>query len=108
MWYNKPEKGVKEEQTILQNGEQQLLGFVSLTEALSLTREQNRENHRKYINPELVKLMGLINFDKLFVRAEGVSVWDEEGHEYLDFLGGYGALNLGHNHPKINAALELV
>ena len=37
-----------------------------------------------------------------------MSVWDEEGHEYLDFLGGYGALNLGHNHPKINAALELV
>ncbi|MGI6685541.1 MAG: aspartate aminotransferase family protein [Bacillota bacterium] len=87
---------------------EQLPGFVNLKEALAVTREQNRENHRKFINPELVKLMGLINFDKLFVRAQGASVWDEDGNEYLDFLGGYGALNLGHNHPKINAALQLV
>lgn len=83
-------------------------GFVGLEEALSLTRDQNRQNHRKYINPELVSLLGLLNFDKLFVRAQDCSVWDGEGNEYIDFLGGYGALNLGHNHPKINAALELV
>lgn len=86
----------------------QVPGFVNLKEALELSREQNRENHRKFINPELVSLMGLLNFDKLFVRAKDCSVWDEAGNEYIDFLGGYGALNLGHNHPYINAALELV
>lgn len=82
--------------------------FVKLKEALELSREENRDNHRKYINPELVNLMSLINFDKLFVRAQGCSVWDESGNEYIDFLGGYGALNLGHNHPYIDEALELV
>lgn len=82
--------------------------FLGLREAMELSREENRDNHRKFINPELVNLMGLLNFDKSFVKAQGVSIWDREGYEYLDFLGGYGALNLGHNHPEINAALEAV
>jgi putrescine aminotransferase len=111
MWYNNKGFSVSikpfEGEQFLQIRTQKS-GFVNLKEALQISREQNRENHRKYINPELVDLMGLINFDKLFVRARGASVWDEEGHEYLDFLGGYGALNLGHNHPRINQALELV
>lgn len=86
----------------------QLPGFVNLKEALELSRGQNRDNHRNFINPELVSLMGLLNFDKLFVRAKDCSVWDEDGNEYIDFLGGYGALNLGHNHLDINEAIELV
>lgn len=82
--------------------------FLELREAMELSREQNRENHRRFINPELIHLMGILNFDKCFVRAEGTSLWDAEGHEYLDFLGGYGSLNLGHNHPEILAAIEAV
>jgi len=83
-------------------------GFLELKEAMGLSRAQNRENHRRFINPELIHLTGILNFDKCFVRAEGASLWDAEGHEYLDFLGGYGALNLGHNHPEIFAAIEAV
>ncbi|MBP1765304.1 MAG: Acetylornithine transaminase [Firmicutes bacterium] len=82
--------------------------FLELGEVMQLTREQNRENHRQFINPELVNMMELLNFDKFFVKAEGTSIWDNEGNEYLDFLGGYGALNLGHNHPEIIAAVESV
>jgi putrescine aminotransferase len=82
--------------------------FLNLSDAMKLSREQNRENHREFINPNLVQLMGLLNFDTCFIRAEGVSLWDKEGYEYLDFLGGYGALNLGHNHPEILAAVDMV
>lgn len=38
-------------------------------------------------------------------RGEGVFVWDVEGKRYYDFLSAYSALNLGHNHPKVVAAL---
>jgi ornithine--oxo-acid transaminase len=38
-------------------------------------------------------------------RAEGVWVYDVEGKRYLDCLSGYSALNQGHRHPKILAAL---
>jgi len=82
--------------------------LTTLAEAVSLSREANRENHRRYVNPELVAMMGLMGFDKRFVRAEGTVLWDESGDEYLDFLGGYGALNLGHNHPDIEAAVASV
>ncbi|MBI5478403.1 MAG: ornithine--oxo-acid transaminase [Deltaproteobacteria bacterium] len=39
-------------------------------------------------------------------RAEGIWVWDPEGYQYLDFLSSYSALNQGHRHPKIVAALK--
>lgn len=38
-------------------------------------------------------------------RAQGVNVWDVEGKKYFDFLAGYSALNQGHCHPKILAAM---
>lgn len=38
-------------------------------------------------------------------KAEGALVWDPEGREYLDFLAAYSAVNQGHRHPKIVAAL---
>jgi len=43
--------------------------------------------------------------DVVIERGEGVWVWDVEGKKYLDFLAAYGALNQGHNHPRIVEAL---
>lgn len=34
-------------------------------------------------------------------RAEGSRVWDVDGREYLDFVGGIGVLNTGHCHPRV-------
>ncbi|WP_203076960.1 4-aminobutyrate--2-oxoglutarate transaminase [Falsiroseomonas ponticola] len=39
-------------------------------------------------------------------RAEGSEVWDVDGRRYLDFVGGIGVLNLGHNHPRVVAAVQ--
>ncbi|PIG90364.1 ornithine aminotransferase [Aspergillus arachidicola] len=41
----------------------------------------------------------------VFARAQGTSVWDPEGRHYLDFLSAYSAVNQGHCHPKLVAAL---
>jgi ornithine--oxo-acid transaminase len=38
-------------------------------------------------------------------RGEGVHVWDVEGRRFYDFLSGYSAVNQGHCHPRILAAL---
>lgn len=38
-------------------------------------------------------------------RGEGSFVWDVEGKRYFDFLSAYSAVNQGHCHPKIIAAL---
>jgi ornithine--oxo-acid transaminase len=43
--------------------------------------------------------------DVVLTRGEGVHVWDVEGNRYLDCLSAYSAVNQGHCHPKILAAM---
>jgi ornithine--oxo-acid transaminase len=52
--------------------------------------------------------LGAQNYKPLGVvlsRGEGVFVWDTQGNRYLDCLSAYSALNQGHCHPKILAAM---
>ena len=39
-------------------------------------------------------------------RAEGARVWDVEGRELLDLVQSYGAIILGHAHPKVTEAIR--
>jgi 4-aminobutyrate aminotransferase / (S)-3-amino-2-methylpropionate transaminase / 5-aminovalerate transaminase len=39
-------------------------------------------------------------------RAAGAYLWDEDGRKYLDFVGGIGVVNVGHNHPAVVAAVQ--
>lgn len=41
----------------------------------------------------------------VLVRGEGARVWDLDGTEYIDCVGGHGAANLGHAHPAVVAAV---
>ncbi len=43
--------------------------------------------------------------DVVLTRGAGVWVWDVDGNRYLDCLSAYSAVNQGHCHPKIRAAL---
>ncbi|WP_026675618.1 diaminobutyrate--2-oxoglutarate transaminase [Alkalihalobacterium bogoriense] len=45
------------------------------------------------------------SFPKVFNKAKGYKIWDEAGTEYIDFFAGAGALNYGHNDPKMKAKL---
>ncbi len=40
------------------------------------------------------------------VRGEGARLWDADGREYIDCVGGQGAANLGHAHPAVVAAIQ--
>ncbi|WP_027858576.1 aspartate aminotransferase family protein [Marinobacterium jannaschii] len=40
------------------------------------------------------------------VRGEGTRVWDQDGNEFIDFAGGIAVNCVGHNHPKLVAALK--
>jgi ornithine--oxo-acid transaminase len=41
----------------------------------------------------------------VFSSANGATITDPEGKKYMDFLSAYSAVNQGHGHPKIIAAL---
>lgn len=40
------------------------------------------------------------------VRAEGCTMWDASGKEYLDLIGGISVCNMGHRHPDVVAAAK--
>src|ERR1043165_1137561 len=57
---------------------------------------------------ELEEKYGAHNYHPLPVvlsRGKGVFLWDVDGKRYFDFLSGYSAVNQGHCHPKIVAAM---
>ena len=60
----------------------------------------------KHVNPGLKTMLSAIGFDKNFVRAEGIFVYDDAGTRYLDFLGGYGSLPFGHTPKDVLAGVE--
>lgn len=65
--------------------------------------------HHRHPAIELAERYGAHNYHPLDVvieRGEGVWVWDTEGNRYLDCLSAYSAVNQGHCHPRILAAME--
>ena len=41
----------------------------------------------------------------VLVRGEGAHIWDLDGTEYIDCVGGHGAANVGHAHPVVVEAV---
>jgi glutamate-1-semialdehyde 2,1-aminomutase len=53
-----------------------------------------------------VRSFRAVGGDPLFIaRASGARVWDEDGREYLDYVGSWGPMLLGHAHPAVTEAL---
>lgn len=64
------------------------------------------EQYERYINPARARLVKLMGVDGLEVASEGSIVRTSDGKEYIDCLGGYGTMNVGHRHPKVIEAVE--
>ena len=58
-----------------------------------------KELHTQYVMPSYAPGLTL-------VRGQGVSVWDDTGKEYLDFMAGIAVCNVGHCHPAVVAAIQ--
>jgi acetylornithine/N-succinyldiaminopimelate aminotransferase len=58
--------------------------------------------------PEIEKKYYMPTFERMpvvLVRGPGARVWDDNGREYLDFVGGLAVNSLGHCHPVVAQAL---
>ena len=71
-----------------------------------VTRHPSISKYARHVNPQFVKLLGLYGYGRVFERARDVWVWDHQGRQYLDFLAGFGSVNVGHNHPRLTARLR--
>ena len=78
--------------------------FSKFTDDLS--DAQVVQTYCDYVNPALSQVLQFIGFSSFEVEAKGSIVRDSSGREFLDCLGGYGTMSLGHSHPKIVAACK--
>jgi ornithine--oxo-acid transaminase len=67
---------------------------------------QDYDLYAQTINPQFVKMLRTIGYDRLWSRAEGAYVFDSEGRRFLDMNGGFGMFNAGRNNPRIRRALQ--
>ncbi len=77
-----------------------------LKQVLDERRGENFTLHSKYINPQLPRVLGQIEFDRFYEKGEGCYLIDDKGDRYLDFLSGFGVFALGRSHPTIVGALH--
>jgi len=55
--------------------------------------------YEQHVNLQMAKVLKTIGFDRVYTHAEGCSLFDINGTEYLDMLSGWGVFNIGRNHP---------
>jgi ornithine--oxo-acid transaminase len=80
------------------------VGAVDLRELLAADGDDH-ERWARTINPQFVRVLRTIGFDRTWARADGAYLFDEDGHRYLDMLGGFGMYNVGRNNRRIREAL---
>ena len=78
---------------------------VKLRELLESRAGEDLDTYARGINPQLVKILRTIGFDREWQRASGQYLYDADGNRHLDLLGGFGMFNVGRNNPRVRAAL---
>jgi ornithine--oxo-acid transaminase len=77
----------------------------SLGALLDARRGEDLDLWARTINPQFVRVLRTIGFDRTWTRTEGAYLYDTDGTRYLDLLGGFGMYGVGRNNPRIRAAL---
>ena len=81
------------------------MATLSLRKLLEGRQRDDLDLWGRTINPQFVRVLRTIDFDRAWARAEGAYLWDVDGNRYLDMLGGFGMYNVGRNNPHVRGAL---
>ena len=76
-----------------------------LTELVEERGGEALDLHAQTINPQFVRLLRTIGFDRRWASGEGAYLYDADGTRFLDLLGGFGMFNVGRNNPRIREAI---
>jgi ornithine--oxo-acid transaminase len=76
-----------------------------IRELLDAHAGEEYELYARGINPQFMRLLKTIGFDRVWTRAEGQYLYDADGNRFLDLLGGFGMFNVGRNNPQVRHAL---
>jgi ornithine--oxo-acid transaminase len=76
-----------------------------IRELLGTHAGEDYDLYAQAINPQFMRVLRTIGFDRIWSRAEGQYLYDRDGNRYLDLLGGFGMFNVGRNNPRVREAL---
>jgi ornithine--oxo-acid transaminase len=76
-----------------------------IRELLETRAGEDYDLYAQTINPQFMRVLRTIGFDRVWSRAEGQYLYDRDGNRYLDLLGGFGMFNVGRNNPRVRGAL---
>ena len=79
---------------------------ISVPQLLEAHAGLEMETWSQAINPQLVRLLRTIGFDRHRARGEGAYLYDVDGNRYLDMLGGFGMYSVGRSNARVAAALR--
>lgn len=79
--------------------------MLDIKQTIAQRQGENLKLHEN-INAQFAKVLKTIGFDKVYTSAKDVSLFDDKGNEYYDFLSGYGVYSFGRNHPKLKKVLR--
>jgi ornithine--oxo-acid transaminase len=66
---------------------------------------QDYDLYARSVNPQFVRMLRTIGYDRVWSRAEGSYLYDDAGRRVLDMYGGFGMFNAGRNNPSVRRAL---
>ena len=76
-----------------------------IRELLEARAGEDYELYARTINPQFMRVLKTIGFDRVWARADGQYLYDADGTRFLDVLGGFGMFNVGRNNARVRAAL---
>jgi ornithine--oxo-acid transaminase len=79
-------------------------GF-GLADLLAARAGEEFELHARTINPQFVRMLRTIGFDRHWARGDGAYLYDRDGNRFLDLLGGFGMYNVGRSNERVRSAL---
>ncbi len=84
---------------------------MAVIDEYATSRPRSRELHMRALDHFAARGVTHVGrtwepFGPYMTHARGSRIWDVDGHEYIDFRNGHGALILGHGHPAIVTAMQ--
>jgi ornithine--oxo-acid transaminase len=76
-----------------------------IRELLEARAGEEYDLYARTINPQFMRVLRTLGFDRTWARAEGQYLYDADGNRFLDLLGGFGMFNVGRNNPRVREAL---
>jgi ornithine--oxo-acid transaminase len=77
-----------------------------MVQVLRADESDGTDLYERHVNPRWVRLLDIFQMNVTYERCSGAELHTADGRVILDFNSGYCVHNIGHNHPRVIAALK--